>query len=152
MTARRDLTDDHMSHLRACAAQGMSLTMAAKEMGVAHGWITKSARRLGMLHEIERLFPEDYQEARRFRLSGEQIDRLRAMAETGATRIDMARKIGCCDVTLNKAIRAAGIYEELKDIARQARERKASDIETGALPRDVCPAVQWLTKAWRVAA
>ena len=152
MTARRDLTDDHMSHLRACAAQGISLTMAAKEMGVAHSWITKSARRLGMLHEIEQLFPEDYQEARRFRLSGEQIDRLRAMAETGATRIDMARKIGCCDVTLNKAIRAAGIDEELKDIARQARERKASDIETGALPRDVCPAVQWLTKPWRVAA
>lgn len=152
MTACRDLTDDHMSHLRACAAQGLSLTKAAQEMGATHKWVVNSARRLGILGEINRLFPENFNRARQLRLNDQQIERLKAMEAVGATRVEMAEKIGCCYVTLKHAIRGAGIDEELKDIARQARERKVSDIETGALPRDVCPAVQWLTKPWRVAA
>jgi len=59
--------------------------------------------------------------------------------------------------TLRKAIKDAGIGKEISALMR--RNKKAQDPEaavteaavTEKLPRDVDPAVNWLTRSWRAA-
>lgn len=153
MTARRDLTSDQMAHLRACSAQGMPKAHAAVELGVSHRWINQSAERLGIIDEIDRLFPRDHQKLNAFALSGGMIKQLIVLAEAGVPRRDIARRFGCCEMTLRSAIKKAGIADELSAIHRRTRKNSAvPKAENAKLPRDVCPAVQWLTKPWRVAA
>jgi hypothetical protein len=60
--------------------------------------------------------------------------------------------LGCCERTLRKAIKDAGIGKEISALMR--RNKKAQDPEaavTEKLPRDVDPAVNWLTRSWRAA-
>ena len=103
MTVRRDLTTSDMARLRTYSAQGMAKTHAAKELGVSHRWIDVSAKRLGMIEEIDRLFPRDYQKLRAFSLGDGQTRRLKALVEAQVPMRDIAQKLGCCEMTLRKA-------------------------------------------------
>ena len=127
MTVRRDLTTSDMARLRTYSAQGMAKTHAAKELGVSHRWIDVSATRLGLGPEIDQLFPRDYQKLRAFSLGDGQIRRLKAFAEAGVPMRDIASKLGCCEMTLRKAIRDAGIGKEISALMR--RNKKAQDPE-----------------------
>ena len=157
MTVRRDLTTSDMARLRTYSAQGMAKTPAAKKLGVSHSWIDVSAKRLGLDPEIDQLFPRDYQKLRAFSLGKAQISRLKAFVEAQVPMRDIAQKLGCCEMTLRKAIKDAGIGKEISALMR--RNKKAQDPEaavteaavTEKLPRDVDPAVNWLTRSWRAA-
>jgi len=152
MTVRRDLTTSQMARLRTYSAQGMAKTHAAKKMGVSHRWIDVSATRLGMDDEINQLFPRDFQKLRAFSLGKAQIRRLKAFVEVKVPMRDIARKMGCCEMTLRKAIRAAGIGKEISALMRRTQKTQDPESMDAKLPRDVDPAVRWLTRPRRTAA
>jgi len=152
MTVRRDLTTSDMARLRTYSARGMAKTHAAKELGVSHRWIDVSAKRLGLDPEIDRLFPRDYQKLRAFSLGDGQTRRLKALVEAQVPMRDIAQKLGCCEMTLRKAIKDAGIGKEISALMRRTQKTQEPEaMDAKKLPRDVDPVVNWLTRPRRTA-
>ena len=54
---RFDLTDERISHLNACAAQGITLTEAARELGVRKDTLRNAAERQDMYEWLAEKFP-----------------------------------------------------------------------------------------------
>lgn len=53
-----ELTESRWAHLRACAAQGLKIGAACKELGVVQTTVRKAANRQGRYEELMDLFPK----------------------------------------------------------------------------------------------
>lgn len=109
---KRDLTDKQIDQLREFSEQGLLKSEAAKRLKVTHGWLTKSAKRIGFIDEFERLFPHTRNVS--FELTESALAELRRLSEIGYPKPAACRAIGCCDSTLNAAAKEKGVLDEIR--------------------------------------
>lgn len=146
MVAKKELTDEHIRKLRQMAADGMKKSQAVNALGVDINWLNRSAHRTGFKPELDQLFGVRTQ--RKHVITDAEMDQLRVLAGNGLSAKEACKKIGSTPETIKAAAERA---ERLGDYTALFPPRRKSE-RSEALPRDLCTAVKWLKRDWRIAA